>query len=141
MSTLIDIIERVAQRIELDGSVVRDLTGREPDTFEPNVLYVYPTPDAEQAIINDETGPARRQNFSVTATYVADDQGEEPHQIRLQAVTDVLSSKRDAYLARMAEVESCDLWDQIVARANMDEVRNFDGRAVAIRIDGYRFLT
>ena len=133
---LLDLIDRILTF--LDPTAKLDTSGRIPDTFAIDTLYLFP--DGDQNFVNEETGPARKQEFSLVAVYLADAEGEEPAQTRLASVTSVLSSKRDDYIARLAARESCDLWDHVEADADMDWSRNFEGRAVAVRINGYRYL-
>jgi hypothetical protein len=135
---ILDLIDRILTFLDPDPQVRKDSSGRIPDTFEPGTLYLFP--DDEIEYVNVESGPPRQQNFKLIALYVADAEGEEPAQTRLARVTGVLSSKRDDYLAKLTARESCDLWDHIEGSSDMDWTRNFEGRAVAVRIEGYRFL-
>jgi phosphomannomutase len=137
---LLDLIDRILTFIDPDPAIAKDASGRMPDTMEPNTLYLFPDPDADIAFVNEETGPARRQNFRLIALLLADAENEEATQTRLASVTGVLSSKRDDYLAKFAARESCDLWEHVEATADMDFTRNFEGRAVALMISGYRYV-
>lgn len=138
MATL-DIVDRI-RSVLTDPDVKVDDSGKVPATFEPETLYVFPNPDVDERIDSLETGPPDRQNFSILAVYVARDRGEEARQKRSDAVTAVLSSRRDAYIDRLQQRESCDLWDYIAVTSDADWTTNFEGRAVAVRADGYRFL-
>jgi len=135
----LSIIDRILSYLEpAPVGITIDGSGKQPDEFRPNTLYGFS--ESDDAVVNDETGPARRENFSVTAILVGDALDEEPSQERRAAVTNLLSSKRDLYLERLADRDSIDLWAHIEAEADMDWITTFEGRAVAIRVTGYRFL-
>jgi len=134
------IIDRIVAYCEPspDPSLTIDTSGKQPDEFRPNTLYAWT--DQEDTIVNTETGPARQENFFVLVLFVADANDEEAQQERQAEVSNLLSSRRDAYLERLADRDSIDLWAHIEAEADMDWTTNFEGRAVAIRVTGYRFL-
>lgn len=137
---LIDLIDRVGAMLEpTPTDIAIDTSARAPDVFEPGTLYVFP--DGDSTVDSMETGPPSRESFDLIAVLVADDEGEESRQQRTAGVTEVLSSKRDEYQLRLAAIRSCDLWANIDASVDADWTSNFNGRAVALRIRGYRFLT
>lgn len=136
----LSIIDRILAYCEPSPvGITIDDSGKQPDEFRPNTLYGFS--EVDDAIVNDETGPARRENFAVTVIFVGDALDEEPQQERLSSVSNLLSSRRDAYLERLADRDSIDLWAHIEAEADMDWTTTFEGRAVAIRVTGYRYLT
>lgn len=134
-----DICDRILSIAELDPGVQKDTSGTAPDTFEPNTAYCYPE-QSPQELRQDETGPARRQAFRLLLLYMAPAWLEEASLTRDADVTTVLSSRRDDYLSRLAVVESCDLWAHIEATSDVDAESNFEGRACAVAINGYRYL-
>lgn len=136
---LTELMDRIGDVIELDATIARDRSGRAPDTFDVDTLYVFP--DGETSLTNAETGPPSQEFFRLIALFVADAGMEEARLERTEAVTDVLSSRRDDYMMRLASVQSCDLWDHIEASVDADWSSNFEGRAIALHIVGYRFLT
>lgn len=139
-ATLIDLTDRLIDTLETDATVTKDRSGRVPDTFEPNTLYVFPDGSSDTRIFNMETGPPSVEEFHLLAVFMADAGMEEARQERSTTVSEGLSSKRDLYMQRLSAVKSCDLWDQIEADVDSDWQTNFEGRAVALRINGYRFL-
>jgi hypothetical protein len=130
-----DVLARIGS-ILVDPDVKLDESGKEPATYEPGTLYVFN--DGDVARSGAETGPPGREAFDVLAVYMASDRGEEARQERTAEVTAVLLSRRDAYIARLQQRESCDLWDHIAVSSDEDYTTNFEGRAVAVRIQGYR---
>lgn len=132
-----DVIDRIGT-ILVDPDVTLDDSGKEPATFEPGTLYVFA--DGDTAVSGAETGPPSREAFDLLAVYMAADKGEEARQERTQAVTAVLLSRRDSYIDRLQQRESCDLWAHIDVSSEEDYTTNFEGRAVAVRIQGYRYL-
>lgn len=134
---LIDIVDRI-RSVLTDPDVRVDTTGKMPATFEPRTLYVFPDPESDATIDGAESGPPSRQNFSILSVYMASDRGEESRQERTQAVSDVLSSRRDDYIERLQARESCDLWDHVEVTSDADWTSNFEGRAIAVRASGYR---
>lgn len=133
---LLDVIDRIGSILD-DPDIALDTTGAEPTAYEPNTLYVFD--DGDAPILNDETGPARRQDFNLLAVLMLDDRGEEARQDRTEAISTELSSRRDAYIDRLLQRESCDLWDHIAVTSDADFTSNFEGRAIAVRIQGYRY--
>jgi len=134
---LMPVMDRL-HSIEDDPSIRHDTSGRVPDVFEIDTLYVFE--DGEQRVFQTESGPARTQEFRLMMVLVLDAEGEEARQERTDDVTEALSSKRDEYLAWLADRQSCDLWDHVEGTADMDWQRTFEGRAVAVRVVGMRFL-
>jgi hypothetical protein len=130
-----EVIDRVNSLLT-DPGVAIDGTRKEPATFENETVYVWPAADVQMT--QDETGPPGRQDFNLLAVYVAADHGEEARQDRTLAVSTVLQSRRDAYIDRLQQRESCDLWDHIAVTSDDDYSSNFEGRAIAVRIQGYR---
>jgi hypothetical protein len=130
-----EVLDRI-NAVLTDPDVITDGSKKEPATYDPGTLYVFP--DTEAAITQDETGPPGRQDFNLLAVYMASDRGEEARQQRTAAVTAALSSRRDAYIDRLQQRESCDLWDHIAVSSDADFTSNFEGRAIAVRIQGYR---
>lgn len=134
---VLPIVDRI-RAIVADPDVVTDDTGAEPQTFDPNTVYVFPDGDSE--LVGAETGPPGRQNFDVLAVFMADDRGEEARRERTQDVTTVLLSRRDTWIDRLQQRESCDLWAHISVSSDEDYTSNFEGRAIAVRVQGYRYL-
>lgn len=131
-----DVLDRIGAIVVDPGDALDD-SGKEPATFEPGTWYVF---EGESAMIGAETGPPGRENFDVTAVYMAKDFGEEARQERTGEVTAVLISRRDDAIDRLQQRESCDLWQHIDVSSDEDYTSNFEGRAVAVRIQGYRFV-
>lgn len=130
------IIDALAA-IETDPDVIVDSSGEEPDEFEVGHLYVFS--DEEDRLVGDESGPQRRLEWTVMLVFVGDAGGEEPTLTRSEAVTEALSTKRDAYLAAIADRDAGTIWDHAEGEADMDWTSSFEGRAVAVRVRGYTF--
>jgi hypothetical protein len=133
---VIDVIDALLE-VEADPTVEIDRSGTRPEAFRPHALYAWTELD-ERVIA---CGLQDRENFAVELVYVAENQGEEAQQQRLDAVTQELEDKRDAMIAWIRDRESTPTWDHVEATADMDFVRTFEGRAVAVRADGYRYVT
>jgi hypothetical protein len=133
----LDVVDEIREQIDDDPAIARDDSGERPETFEPETLYVWTESEA-RAIV--ECGPGYREDFTVIAVFVADNAGEEALQKRDAAVTEILDAKRDAYLAWIRDHEATPLWDDLAGVGDMDFIRNFEGRAVAVRASGYRFV-
>lgn len=134
---ILDVIDRIGQTLT-DPDVKLDTSGKEPATYDPGTLYVFA--DGDVPLVNDETGLAGREDFDLLAVLMLDDAGEEARQDRTEAVTAALSSRRDDYIARLQQRESCDLWDHLTVTSDADFTSNFEGRAIALRIQGYRHV-
>lgn len=132
---MIEIVDRLRTGMEQTPGVVHDDSGEEPDTYEPEHVYAFPVRDATLPADGLQT----RTEFGIRIVYVADNEGEEAIAERDPDVTLALSDKRDAYLEWIREHAATDLWDHVDADADADFVRNFDGRAVAVLVSGFRF--
>jgi hypothetical protein len=133
---VIDVLDGL-RAMEGDPTVAIDDSGQRPEFFRPRTLYAW---IETQELVGAEAGPGQQERFSVTLVYVAENEGEEAQQQRSSDVTDELSTKRDDYLAWIRAHEATPVWDHVAGDADMDFVRTFEGRAVAVRADGYRFV-
>lgn len=133
---MIDVLDAL-RAMETDPSVEVDASGQRPEFFRPRAFYAWLDREERRSV---EAGPGEREEFTVTLVYVAENQGEEAQLQRQADVTDELSSKRDGYLAWIRDHEATPTWDHVAGDSDMDFVRTFEGRAVAVRADGYRFV-
>lgn len=134
MLDLIDALRGLlgTEDVELDD------TGAEPFVWRPGTLYVYPSAGrlAERPF---ETGPTRRQDFTLSVVYVADAEGEEPDQQRSRAVSEALDAKRTAYLDLVRRNAVSTSWHHVEA-AERPAPATLQTRAVALDVTGYRFI-
>lgn len=132
---MIDVLDALLA-LEADPAVTIDVSGQRPVEFRGRHLYAW-IESIERRIA---AGLQDREDFRVLLAFVADNAGEEALMQRDTDVTDELSTKRDAYLAWIRDHEATPTWDHVEGNADMDFVRTFEGRAVAVRVDGYRYV-
>lgn len=115
--------------------VTVDPTGAEPLEWEPDTLYVYV---ARLVEVPFETGPTRRQDFTITAVLPVESD-EDARQERRAAITDELDTKLGSYLAAVRVNQRTPTWDHLQA-AQRPAPRTIKTRSVAIDMSGYRFV-
>jgi hypothetical protein len=132
----LDVVDQIRASIEPDPAIAKDPTGERPFEFEPETLYVWSEGEGRRIA----AGQQDREEFEILILYVADNEGEEALQQRDPDVTEKLDMRRDAYLAWIRDHEATPAWDHLSGDADPDYVRGFEGRAVAVRASGYRFV-
>lgn len=132
---MIDVIDALLT-VESDATIAIDRSGQRPAEFRPETLYAWIETNARRIA----AGLQDREDFTALVVFVGDNEGEEAQQVRGSAVTDRLVAKRDAYLSWIRDHEATPTWDHVEGDSDMDFVRTFEGRAVAVRVDGYRYV-
>jgi hypothetical protein len=139
--SVIPVIDAVRAMLEptLPAGSSSDNSASEPFIFEERTLYVYE--DALEEHI--AAGFQLEQTFEIVAVYVSASNPEEATQQRTRAITEELSSLRDAWFATIAEVRAREdeLWSDMIGRAEHDLVRALEVRGFAVRFIGRRFIT
>lgn len=132
----LDVVDQIRSSIEPDPLVAKDPTGERPFEFDPDTLYVWT--DREERRPAD--GLQDVESFEILIVFVADNEGEEALQERDPDVSERLDEKRETYLSWIGDRAATPMWDYLAGSADMDFLRSFEGRAVAIRASGYRFV-
>lgn len=139
--SIIPVIDGLREVLEptLPADASSDTTGAEPFIYAAKTLYVYEDALEERIAAGEQI----EQSFEIMAVYVADAMQEEPTQERSRELTEALSSLRDAWFERIAEIRAREdeLWSDIRGRAEHDLIRALEVRGFAVRYIGRRFIT
>lgn len=134
-SAILPVVSAIAHLIEDDDEVV-DWAGAQPREWVPGRTYVYPS----GRLVEDsfETGTARRQDFGVTAVFLAP--SDEAALRRSDAdISELIDAKRSQYLERVRRRPVSALWGWLHA-AERPAPETLEGRGVAIDITGWRLV-
>ena len=128
-------VARLVAAILEDDEHVHAVSGRPPDDWAPERLYVYPTALRETPF---ESGPGRRQDFTIAAVFVAPS-GEAARQLVDEDVDEYLDELRGRYLDAVRHNAVTVLWHHMTA-AEARAPRTLEGRGVAFDLTGYRLV-
>lgn len=133
---ILDVARELGELLDDQATLV--VLDDEPLIWEMEHLYVYP-PRYEEVIF--ETGPTRRQNFTLTCVYVTAS-GDEARLERDPELAASLAAKRDQYMRVVREHYHLPATDSVLLRATVDTTRPrmLDKRSAAVRVDGWRIV-
>lgn len=133
-----EILADIRTILEPGAAVAKDLTEAKPFAYAPQTLYVYPERVSEVPI---ETGPTRRQDFTVRVELTGPDLGEEASQQRDQAVSAFLDGRRGAYFAAVRANERGARWDHLRAAEDPNGPATLQVRGIGLRLSGYKIVS
>lgn len=134
---ILDIAAEMASLLEPFDDVTKIVLDREPISWEPETLYVYPLANAYVGI---ESGPTVRQDFELRAVYVTATDGEEARRERDPELAAYLDDKANGYMEKVRHHQQAGTWMHVSPIAE-DGPRMVSSRSVAIRLPGYRIVT
>lgn len=126
------------------SGVEQDVTGAEPYDWRPGTQYVYMADPVREVAI--ETGPTSRQDFAARLVEVFDAAvaGESAHEeaarTRYAAITDAIDARLEALLAIFRANRRTATWGQVQVEVDPRPPATLTGRALALRITGYRIV-
>jgi hypothetical protein len=128
LATLLEPTMTAAARVVLD---------KEPTVWEADRLYVYPVRVDE---VPFETGPTRRQDFTVNAVFITDDKGEGAALEPTEALATVLDTKRGDYMRIVRQNYHNAVWEHLRALSDTPNPLPIDKRSAAVRVSGWRLV-
>lgn len=137
-----DIQEALAALLEPGVDVIKVVADRPPSVWDVERLYVYPIRVVESQF---ETGPTRRQDFTIALVYITDDLGEGAALDLDEDLADTLDAKRGAYMAAIRQnywpgaAVPRHPWEHLgPVTADTPDPRPIDKRSAAVRVSGWR---
>lgn len=136
-----DILDALRPLLEPDPDpdpreVALDETNAKPFTWSPSTLYLWCSGVTETGI---ESGPVVRQDFTIEVVVTGPEVGEEAHQKRDPAVSTLLDTRREQYLAAVRANQRTTLWGHLRA-ASATAPATLQLRSSALRLSGYRVV-
>lgn len=137
MTMIRDVQAHLAQLLEPAPAVAKKLLDKEPRVWDVEHLYVYPVRVDE---VPFETASSRRQEFTLVAVYITDDQGEGAALVESEGLAEAMDTKRGTYMAAVRQNQATALWNMLRAISDTPNPIPFDKRSAAIRVSGWRVI-
>lgn len=129
IATLIELRSLLAAA---DPTMAIDLSGAQPFTYKPDVLYVWEDTDARTPVAQD------RATFGYIAAVGVPDHGEQARQISDRDVTLALQTRATLLMNALRSNAQGAEWDYLTATLDADFFTSYGVRGFAFRITGYR---